>query len=345
MKYSSFLLITILLGVACTNPENKDAQNSEKEVVKNLPSELDKLNQIILDNPDELINYQNRAQYYIGIEEFDKAKEDIGRGLRIDSTHSELYHIRGELYYFTQKIELAIRDFEKCLEFNPDHKECLLKKAEIDMLMRNYDEAIVNINNSLRIDEFNPIAYYMKGLLYKEIGDSSLAVSSYRTAVELDPEYYDAYIQIALLYASANSDLAIEYYNSALSIKPNSIEALYNKAMFLQETGKKDENRYHQAKTIYSKMEELDPSFPSANYNKGFIYLEYLSEYDSAAFEFSKAIDKLPSSHESYYNRGLCYESLDKYDLALEDYDKALEIYPSYTPAALAKGRLVDNKN
>jgi tetratricopeptide (TPR) repeat protein len=49
-------------------------------------------------------------------------------------------------------------------------------------------EAINEINEVLKLEKSNPKAYYLKGVIYKESGDTSLAVSSFMTAIEQDPK-------------------------------------------------------------------------------------------------------------------------------------------------------------
>ena len=50
----------------------------------------------------------------------------------------------------------------------------------------------------------------------------------------------------------------------------------------------------------------------SAAFNKGFVYLEYLAQYDSAETWFDEAIARLPYYHQAHYNRGLAIESQGK---------------------------------
>ena len=113
----------------------------------------------------------------------------------------------------------------------------MLALAKVDVLLRSYEPALKRINEALRIDDRLDEAYFLKGRLYLETRDTVKAVSSFQTAAEVNPERYDAFIQLGLLYAEAQNDLALEYFRTARSLRPNSIEALYDEAIFLQETG------------------------------------------------------------------------------------------------------------
>jgi tetratricopeptide (TPR) repeat protein len=272
---------------------------------------------------------------------FDQAFDDYNLALKADSLRDDIIYKRAQLHFVLENFEASLNDCKKCVAVNPQSTNCLLLWGQFDIHMKNYKEAFERINAALAVNEQLPFAYYMKGRIYKETGDTLLAASSYQTAIEVDPEYYDAYIEVGLLYAHAKSDLALEYYNTAIDIRPNTVEALYNKAMYLQETGFKDASRYAQALKVYDRIAEIDPSNALAPYNKGYIYLEYLQHYDSAGISFTNAIEINPAYFQAYYNRGLCYESLNKPKLALADYEAALLIVPTWDAAAIAKSRVL----
>ena len=175
-----------------------------------------------------------------------------------------------------------------------------------------------------------------------ETGDTLTAASSFQTVVEVAPQRYDAYIQLGLLYAAAHDDLAIEYFETARSLKPNSIEALYDQAIFLQEHGDAEGGRYAEALSLYDRILELDTANASAAFNKGFVHLEYLAQYDSAAHWFEEAIARLPYYHQAHFNKGLALESMGRLQEALNAYNAALSFDPAYTPAAIAKGRVLE---
>src|SRR5690606_2351540 len=144
-----------------------------------------------------------------------------------------------------------------------------------------------------------------------------------------------AYIQLGLLYASVFDDLAIAYYNNALDLRPNSTEALYNKAFFLQEI-----EQIEEADSLYNKILEIDPEYYIAYYNKGFIRLVFSDNYNDAANLFTKAISFDETYYEAYYNRGYCFELLGEKEKALTDYKKALELKPDFTLAAKGVSRI-----
>ncbi len=340
MQKSLYFLIALSLALfACndTAPQNEASQQEQL-------SPLDSLNDAIVASPLKARLYLERGTIYLEEGKPGKALLDFDQAIEIDPNFDLAIFKKGELLYANTQYKEAMLEYQRCLEVNPENVDCLLKSAEMNIHLQQYGKAVDDINTALRIDDQLPFAYYMKGRIYKETGDSSLAVSSYQTAVEVDPSYYEAYIEAGLLYAAAGSDLALEYFNTAMDLKPRSVEAKYATAYYLQESFAKDTARVSDAKELYQEILEIDPNNAAAAFNQGFIELEYRMNYRKALEHFSLAVDLFPQYYQAYYNRGLCHESLDERNLALADYDKALSIEPTYTPAALGKGRILDGE-
>lgn len=352
MNVKSFTLLLLLtLFVVLTSCENSaNSKNSGSGVdevggsVTQVDSLLAAINKRIAANPKDFNNYLERARYYGDKQKYALAYEDIARALEVDSTKGDIYLLKGGLLFEQNKIKDAYNAYQQCLSFESTHTDCLLRKAEIDIVLGNYNLARDHINDVLKQNEYNAEAYYIRGRMYVAMRDTNLAASSYKTAIEVNPDYYNAYIEVGLLYANQKSDLAKEYYNSAIELRPKSIEALYNKAMYLQETGFRQPKRYREAFACYDSILKIDSRFTSAYFNKGFIYLEYMQKYDSAAYQFSNAIGAFPKYYQAYYNRGLCYESLNNRRDAEADYRSALSIEPTYTEAAISLERLLKSK-
>lgn len=343
MRYFFFISAMVLLSACTDSPKNPTTgkQSSRSSTDSEQQIKLEELNRMIVDQPNDPEVYRLRARFHYRNNNPSSAIEDMNRAVRLDSNNAEILFERGELFYNLLRFERAKEDYERCVRANKDAVDCLLKLGELHIHLRNYSQAVESINNALRVNQQLPFAYYMKGRIYKETGDTLLAASSYQTAIEVDPDYYDAYIEVGLLYTAAKSDLAIEYFNTALEIKPNSVEAMYNLAYYLTISGVKRHERFDQAFDLYDRILSVDPSNATAPYNKGFIYLEHLQEYDSAAHYFKQATRLLPSYFQAHYNLGLSLESLDRPAEALVAYNEALRLQPDYTPAAIAKGRVL----
>lgn len=345
---SSFLTTTygalifsasMVLWVACA-PEksnSKESGNGSEHSVE--ASDEESLNRAIVDNPNDPNPYHQRALWKLSLGQPQGAFDDWGLALKADSTFAWAWEGRSDMLYRMQKFEECMNELNQCIRWAPTSSICLLKRAEILIHLDQFEKAFTDLNAALRSNDQLHEAYWMKGKIYAETGEMDKAQSSFQTAVEVNPEFFDGFVTLGVFMAQQQNPMAVEYYQSAMELRPYAIEPIYNLAMYLQETGRFDESL-----ALYNRILELDPSNATASFNIGFIHLEYFSQYEEAVIWFSNAIEHLPYYHQAFYNRGLAQESLGLTDLAIADYSQALKFKPDYTSAALAKDRALKSK-
>lgn len=243
------------------------------------------------------------------------------------------------MLYRMQNMEACLEELNACIRLAPESTPCLLRRAEFNIHLDQYERAFNDLNQALRINDQLHEAYWMKGKIYAANGSIENAISSYQTAVEVNPSFFDGYISLGIYLAEQGDPIAEEFYRSAIELRPNSVEARYNLAIFMQEAG-----RFEEALGSYREILAIDSTNATATFNQAYIHLEYFAQYDSAAFWFTEAIRRLPYYHQAYFNRGLARESMGDRSGAIADYSEALRLKPDYTVAALAKERALKSR-
>jgi tetratricopeptide (TPR) repeat protein len=336
MTKKRFLLPIFAIGLMVAACNNNNQQNGKSENEKETLSFLDSINQKIIENPRDYRSFFNRAEYYINVEkDLLLAANDADRLLGVDSTNAEYIGLRAEIFFLAGEFEYAKLYYEKSIEFNPDYAPAYNKLAELEFYLRNYNNAFKLINKSLKIDENQSVCYAMKGHIYREMGDSAKAASSFKTATEVNPNDYGSFVMLARLYGGIKNPLAIEYYNTAISLRPNLAEPRYGKGYLLQSMG-----LFKEAMLTYDELIILDSTLSTPHYNKGFIYLTEYDSLERAIDAFKKAIELEPTYAEAYYNLGLTYEFLSDFNNAKLNYQQALKLNPTYDLAALGMERV-----
>ena len=328
-----FVLIGLFL-ISCDSqnePDRKVDRSSQNEDVDVIES----LNKRIVEKPNDPNLYIKRAYAYRDRNMMQLAIRDAERALAIDSTVSYFHTVMGDLEFKTGQLRDARISLEKAVEYDDSNTEALLKLAETNFLLRRYDEALKYTNDALRIDDKLAQGYFLKGYVYKELGDTVRAKSSFQTATEVFPDHYEAYMQLGSIAGYQGDPLAIEYFNTAIEIRPKSAEAWYNLGMFYQ-AGEK----YEKAMETYRKLIEVDPKGFLGYYNTGYLYLTEYHDYNVALAYFDTVISLEPSYIDAMYNRGVCYEELNKPEQAIDIYKLILEVEPDYTLAAKGLERL-----
>jgi tetratricopeptide (TPR) repeat protein len=319
---------------SCT-PDKQENKKEEKPAVSTQDSEVERLSKAIEANPKDASAYYQRAKIYEGQKKFKLALNDINEAVANDSTKSEYFLTQANVLFANLLVPQSLEAFQKCIELDPKNIEAYLKLAELNLYIKKYKDAVQNANDVLRIDKHRAKAYFIKGFVFKEMGDTSNAISSFQTCTEQEPDNYDGYMQLGLLYGAKRNKLAIQYYNNALRLDPKSTEALYDRGLFYQDNGD-----LQKAIDDYQAIIQIDPSYKEAYYNIGYINLVYLDKYQEAVTYFTNAINSAKYYVDAYYNRGLSYEKLGNKAAAEADYKEALSIMPTYKLAIAAMKRL-----
>lgn len=297
--------------------------------------EIELLEKRILDDPANAALYEQRATLYERIDSTRKALADMQRAILADSTNADLRLHAADLYYRTVDMEKAEANLRKAIELRPADVRPRLKLAELQLVLRRYKESMATVNDALRSDPNAAHGYFIKGWIHMETRDTAMALSSFRTAVEQDPQDYDAFVILGKLSAAVHDPLAEQYYNSAIEIRPRSVEAYYNKGVFLQDHG-----RDSAALACYDRIKEIDPKNALAWYNSGWVRMEHLNDLEQAKRDFSKAIELETNYTDAWFNRGLAMERSEQLDSAAANYQICLSIDPRHTLAAMGVDRL-----
>ncbi len=337
-RLKNFLIFSFLMLItfhfSCKTDSNSrnngDSSSTQKVIIKN---DFTLLNDKIAADPMNPELLFQRAQVFLQKNNTRQAFEDINKAVSVDSTKAEYYLLMADICFKGLLIQQSVDAFAKAIEIDPKNAEAHLKLAELFLYIKAYPKCITQVNEALKIDKNLAKAYFIKGFAYKENGDTAKALSSFQTAIEINADYYDAYIQLGNIETARKHSIALQYYNNALRLSPKSTEALYNRGLLFQNMGALD-----QAIEDYNTILKIDNSDASAHFNLGYIDLAYKKDYQSAISHFTDAIRINNQYLEAFYNRGVCYESMDDLKSAIKDYNSAIEIVPTYK---LAKDKLL----
>ena len=180
----------------------------------------------------------------------------------------------------------------------------------------------------------------IQGAIFKGLGQSDLSVEAYKKALSIKPDYAEAHNNIGNAFKEQGKfDEAIEAYNKALVIKPDYAEAYNNMGVSLQEQGK-----FAEAMEAYNKALSIKPSNAEAYNNMGSAFEEQ-GKFAEAIEAYDKALSIKPSNAEAYNNMGNAFKEQGKLEEAIEAYNKALAIKPNYADAYNNLGNAFKEQN
>lgn len=331
--FLSFLLISTL--VSCKHPQKTENHQSPEENLPVVELKLDSLNQAILKDSTDPEGYFLRSKYYLQEGQANNALADINKAIQLNDKKAGYFVVLADIYLAINKVPNCMEALLKALDMDPGNNDALLKLSEVYLILKDYDNCFKYSGMALDKDRINPVAHFIRGYAYMEIGDTSLAIKNFQAAADQDQTYYEAYVQLGILYSIAKNPVATGYLQTATRISPNRTEAYYLLGLAYQE-----QENFPRAIETYNQLLVLDPGYKEALYNIAYINLVNTGDYKTAAEYFTRAITIDPQYVDAYFNRGYSFELLGDYARARQDYEMSLKIVPNYERSIEGLNRL-----
>ena len=260
----------------------------------------------------ELGKEKKLTQYY------KDAITDFRKAIDIDDSKVAYHTALADAQFRLGNVGESYSALQDALKLDEDDFDANLKMGEIAFYSKDYERAIESLSKVTSKDKTNQTALFMKGFIYKEIGDTSNAVHFFRQLIELYPDYEPPYEELGMLYAQRGNKLGLEYLTTALSLEPKNTNVLYGIAMLYQDMDEPD-----LATEYYVKVLEIDPQNKYAWFNRGWMEMVLYEDYTNAADFFAKAIECDNGYAEAHHNLGLAYQLMGNNDLAQKSFNRA----------------------
>ena len=298
-------------------------------------AEIERLNQNIRSDSLNPEHFYLRSRYYLEQKDINKALSDINKAIQLNDKNSNYFVALSDIYLAMGRIPNCLESLKKAEVLDKSNNDALLKLAEVYLILKDYTNTFEYTKRALDHDLINPVAHFIRGYAYMEVGDTSLAIKNFQAAADQDQNYYEAYIELGSLYSALKDPLASGYFQTATRIEPNRTEGYYLLGLTYQE-----QENIPKAIETYEKLLAISPDHKEAHYNLGYVNLVFVNDFEKAAKYFTKAISLDPKYTDAYFNRGYSYELLGDYANARKDYLKALELVPNYERSITGLNRL-----
>jgi len=313
-----FILILFVFAISC---QDKGAEP--------LNSTLS-LDSLLLKYPDSVNLLVKHGELALTNFKYDIAIADAAKAFRLDSSRLDTRMLYADAICNNPAIQnaditKAQFHYQKLIKKDPKNIRALVGMAMTYTLRQDFDNSFKYINLALKINPRYRNAYVLKGSNYRMLGNTKLAISSYETAVQQDPNFYGGYLMLGALYQYEKDPICIQYYTTATQLQPNNPDCLYALAYAKEIFGQEND-----AKMIYRKMIRIDSTYYEAYFQLGYIKQFTDLDLDSALYFYNAALDIEPRHIESNHNIGLIYEDKKDISRALLSYAKVLKYNPEF---------------
>jgi len=143
-------------------------------------------------DPYLLKAYEQRGMLYFYQEKFDRVIQDFQAVIRVDPTRAEAYRMLGLGYLKSGHYERAVDRFTRALEIEPDLISAVANRAEAFRLIGKYEETLRDATIAIRrADDGRTLsdAYRTRAKVLREMDRVDLANADIRAAWEVDPRF------------------------------------------------------------------------------------------------------------------------------------------------------------
>ena len=166
-------------------------------------------------------------------------------------------------------------------------------------LKGEYDRAIQDYNQAIRINAKFATAYNNRAIAYDTKGDYDRAIADYEQAIKLKPSAETYFNRGNAHLGKSHYDHAIDDYNQAIKLKPDFAAAFDNRCWARAVVG-----ILKPALADCNQALRLMPNNPATLDSRGFVFLK-MTNFDAAVSDYDAALRSDPKLAFALYGRGL----------------------------------------
>jgi tetratricopeptide (TPR) repeat protein len=146
--------------------------------------------------------YNDRAEQYESVGNFDMAIACYTQSLALDPTQSTAYNNRGYDWYRKQEYGKAIADYNQSLAICPNNAAALGNRGVVYDDLHDHERATADFNQALAIDPNFAMAYNNRGATNSTLGCFAQAEADFRQALAICPDDPTTLENLAFLQAT-----------------------------------------------------------------------------------------------------------------------------------------------
>ncbi|MEH1785527.1 MAG: tetratricopeptide repeat protein [Nostoc sp.] len=250
----------------------------------------------------------------------------------VSDAQQTLYQ-KGENKYEEGNYEGAIEDFNQAIKLDPQNALAYNRRGDAYYRLGDYEQAQADSSQAILLNPQDANAYFDRGFAFSELGKYKEAIADYTKAIKLNSKDAYAYYGRGLARTQLKDNKgAIEDFSKAIALKSEYTEAYLQRGILRRRLRQRLE-----AIQDFDKVIKINPSDAKAYYQRGLTQSINKQKY-AALKDYTDAININPKYIEAYLNRGDIYSDLGNQVEATEDYNNILQIDPKFIAAYIHRG-------
>ncbi len=221
---------------------------------------------------------------------------------------------KAQKLYYERNYEMALVELDELAHLVPDNPEVYFwrgKTLVTDLNEENLKGAVEEFTQAISLKEDFAESYFERGKVYIQLSDLEKAEEDFKKAVKLNPKLLESYVYLAQIeLARGNDDKALEYLEKSSHGEKN-----YKYYFSLGKINYNNKN-YEEAVNFLTKAIQENPYLVDA-YDLRAKSLKELGRYKEAIEDFRKAYTLMPEEKSFFVEISNVY-----FLLALQEYEK-----------------------
>jgi len=249
----------------------------------------------------------------------------LKRALNVDRSNGIAMALLALAYMHQRKFDETQKFIRRALEAAPMEPEVHMLHGKVLHNFGEMDQSANAYTHALRLNPQYSDAYRELAVLLIDAGVLDQAMEALIMAIKLNPQDAMAFYHLGLIKKMQGQDAeAIDAYGMAVAIKPDYAEAHVNLGKIAIDRGKIELGERACRKAI-----EADPKLAQAYVNLGMVLREQ-KKVDEALIYAKKSVELDPRNGAAQSNLGNVYMDLERYKEALSCFRRAMEFQPSF---------------
>lgn len=249
----------------------------------------------------------------------ENALKQYQRILKQYPKHSMIHHLIGITFAQLNQIDDAVNYFKQAIQYQPNHPIYIASLANALRRKNQLVEATELFKQALTINPSLVSAHNNLALIYFS-NNPEKAREHFEKALEIRPEHIDANYNLGLLHAQNNKHKAMQYFQRVIQLSPDHLGAVFQMAQCYHA-----DKAYIKAKSLYEKILRIQPNDPECLNKLGLLHLEQ-DDFNQGLDHLQQAVKIDPNIEEINHNLACCYLHQKKYQQALEYWLKHLKV-------------------
>ncbi|NJM14486.1 MAG: tetratricopeptide repeat protein [Bacteroidales bacterium] len=153
----------------------------------------------VYEGAKDTVMYYNAALAAHNAEMYDEAKRFYKESINLEYGGKDTYINLRSIYLEQGDTTAAIESLKEGLNKLKD-SDLARELANLYIITNRAEEALKYINIILETDDSNDVIWFTKGVLVDRVGDKETALACYKKAIELNPQYFDAYYNLSVIH-------------------------------------------------------------------------------------------------------------------------------------------------